>query len=144
MKELYFNNTLTRKIDKFDPINNDKITMYCCGPTVYNFAHIGNLRTYIFEDLLSRTIRLHYPLKHVMNVTDVGHLVSDADSGEDKMEVGAAREGKSAWDIAKFYEAKFWQDYDALHCTRPTIISRATQHIPEMIALVKVLEEKGY
>ena len=79
-----------------------------------------------------------------MNVTDVGHLVSDADDGEDKMEVGAAREGKSAWDIAKFYEDKFWQDYDALHCTRPTIISRATAHIAQMIALVKTLEEKGY
>ena len=109
--------------------------MYCCGPTVYNYAHIGNLRTYIFEDLLARTIRLHYPLKHVMNVTDVGHLVSDQDDGEDKMEVGAAREGKSAWDIAKFYEEKFWADFDALHCTRPTVISRATQHIKEMIAL---------
>lgn len=141
---MYLYNTATRHKDEFKPQNEHQVTMYCCGPTVYNFAHIGNLRTYIFEDLLSRTIRLHYPLKHVMNVTDVGHLVSDADSGEDKMEVGAAREGKSAWDIAKFYEAKFWQDYDALHCTRPTIISRATQHIPEMIALVKVLEEKGY
>ncbi len=141
---MYLYNTATHHKDEFKPQNEKQVTMYCCGPTVYNFAHIGNLRTYIFEDLLSRTIRLHYPLKHVMNITDVGHLVSDADSGEDKMEVGAAREGKSAWDIAKFYEAKFWQDYDALHCTRPTIISRATAHIKEMIALVKTLEEKGY
>ncbi len=137
-------NTVSRRKEEFSPINPSNVTMYCCGPTVYNFAHIGNLRTYIFEDLLSRTIRLHYPLTHVMNVTDVGHLVSDADDGEDKMEVGAAREGKSAWDIAKFYEEKFWQDYDALHCTRPTIVSRATAHIPQMIALVKTLEEKGY
>ena len=142
MIKLY--NTATRRKDEFVPQNEKNVTMYCCGPTVYNFAHIGNLRTYIFEDLLSRTIRLHYPLKHVMNVTDVGHLVSDADDGEDKMELGAAREGKTAWEIAKFYEEKFWQDYDALHCTRPTIISRATAHIPEMIALVKTLEEKGY
>ena len=142
MMKIY--NTATHHKDEFIPQNKQQVTMYCCGPTVYNFAHIGNLRTYIFEDLLSRTIRLHYPLKHVMNVTDVGHLVSDSDDGEDKMEVGAAREGKSAWDIAKFYEAKFWQDYDALHCTRPTIISRATAHIGEMIALVKTLEEKGY
>ena len=142
MIKLY--NTATRRKDEFAPQNEKNVTMYCCGPTVYNFAHIGNLRTYIFEDLLSRTIRLHYPLTHVMNVTDVGHLVSDADDGEDKMELGAAREGKTAWEIAKFYEEKFWQDYDALHCTRPTIISRATAHIPEMIALVKTLEEKGY
>ena len=102
------------------------------------------MRTYIFEDLLARTLRLSMPLKHVMNVTDVGHLVSDADEGEDKMEVATAREGKSAWDIAKFYEQKFFEDFDALHCTRPTVISRATAHIPEMIALVKTLEEKGY
>ena len=141
---MYLYNTATHHKDEFKPQNDKLVTMYCCGPTVYNYAHIGNLRTYIFEDLLSRTIRLHYPLKHVMNVTDVGHLVSDADDGEDKMEVATAREGKSAWDIAKFYEAKFWQDCDALHCTRPTIISRATQHIPDMIALVKTLEEKGY
>jgi len=142
MMKLY--NTATRHKDDFTPQNVQNVTMYCCGPTVYNFAHIGNLRTYIFEDLLSRTIRLHYPLTHVMNVTDVGHLVSDSDEGEDKMELGAAREGKTAWEIARFYEEKFWQDYDALHCTRPTIVSRATAHIPEMIALVKTLEEKGY
>ena len=141
---LRLHNSATRRKEDFNPQNPQQVTMYCCGPTVYNFAHIGNLRTYIFEDLLSRTIRLRYPLKHVMNVTDVGHLVSDADDGEDKMELGAAREGKSAWEIAKFYEQKFWQDYDALHCTRPTIISRATEHIGPMIELVKKLEEKGY
>lgn len=141
---MFLYNTSSRHKDEFAPQNPQQVTMYCCGPTVYNYAHIGNLRTYIFEDLLARTIRLHYPLKHVMNVTDVGHLVSDQDDGEDKMEVGAAREGKSAWDIAKFYEEKFWADFDALHCTRPTVISRATQHIKEMIALVKTLEEKGY
>ena len=137
-------NTQTHRKEEFKPLNEKQVTMYCCGPTVYNYAHIGNMRTYIFEDLLGRTLRLHWPLKHVMNVTDVGHLVSDADDGEDKMELGAAREGKSAWDIAKFYEQKFFADYDALHCTRPTVISRATAHIPQMIALVKTLEEKGY
>ena len=141
---MYLHNTATRHKDEFTPQNPQNVTMYCCGPTVYNFAHIGNLRTYIFEDLLARTIRLRHPLTHVMNETDVGHLVSDADDGEDKMELGAAREGKSAWDIAKFYEEKFWADYDALHCTRPTVVSRATQHIKEMIALVKTLEDKGY
>ena len=137
-------NTASRKKDEFVAQDPARVTMYCCGPTVYNFAHIGNLRTYIFEDLLARTLRKRYNLVHVMNVTDVGHLVSDADDGEDKMELGAAREGKSAWDIAKFYEQKFWQDYDALHCSRPTIVSRATEHIEPMIALVKTLEEKGY
>ena len=137
-------NTSSHCKEEFAPQNPQQVTMYCCGPTVYNYAHIGNLRTYIFEDLLSRTLRLNYGLKHVMNVTDVGHLVSDSDEGEDKMELGAAREGKSAWEIARFYENKFWQDYDALHCTRPTVVSRATAHIPEMIALVKTLEDKGY
>jgi len=137
-------NTQTHRKETFIPLNEKQVTMYCCGPTVYNYAHIGNMRTYIFEDLLGRTLRLTWPLKHVMNVTDVGHLVSDADDGEDKMEVGAAREGKSAWDIAKFYEQKFFADYDALHCTRPTVISRATAHIKQMISLVKTLEEKGF
>ena len=108
-------NSETRRKEEFNPLNPAQVTMYCCGPTVYNYAHIGNMRTYIFEDLLGRTLRLRYPVKHVMNVTDVGHLVSDADDGEDKMELGAAREGKSAWDIAKFYETKFFEDYDALH-----------------------------
>ena len=137
-------NTESHRKDSFTPLDGKQVTMYCCGPTVYNYAHIGNMRTYIFEDLLDRTLRLTWPVRHVMNVTDVGHLVSDADDGEDKMEVGAAREGKSAWDIAKFYEQKFFADYDALHCTRPTVISRATAHIPQMINLVKTLEEKGY
>ena len=141
---MYLHNTATRRKDEFKPLNAQSATMYCCGPTVYNYAHIGNLRTYIFEDLLARTVRLNWPLKHVMNVTDVGHLVSDNDDGEDKMEVATAREGKSAWDIAKFYEEKFWADYDALNCTRPTVVSRATEHIKEMIDLVKTLEEKGY
>ncbi len=136
-------NTQSHQKEEFKPLHRE-VTMYCCGPTVYNYAHIGNMRTYIFEDLLARTLRLHWQLKHVMNVTDVGHLVSDADDGEDKMEVGAAREGKSAWDIAKYYEQKFFADYDALHCTRPTVISRATEHIAEMITLVKTLEDKGY
>lgn len=137
-------NTLTKNKDAFTSLNKDFATMYCCGPTVYNYAHIGNLRTYIFEDLLVRTLSADMPVKHVMNVTDVGHLTSDADSGEDKMELGAAREGKSAWDIAKFYEGKFFEDFDSLNCRRPTVTARATQHIKEMISLVKKLEEKGY
>jgi len=137
-------NTLTKKKQNFTPLNTAGATLYTCGPTVYNYAHIGNLRTYIFEDLLVRVLRTEFPVKHVMNITDVGHLTSDADSGEDKMELGAARDGKSAWDIAKFYEKKFFEDFDSLNCTRPTIVSRATENIKEMIALVKTLEEKGY
>lgn len=136
-------NTLTRQKDDFAPLGGE-VTLYACGPTVYNYAHIGNMRTYIFEDLLVRTLRLNYKVKHVMNVTDVGHLTSDADCGEDKMELGAAREGKSAWDIAKFYEQEFFKDFDALNCARPTVISRATEHIADMIALVKTLEERGF
>ncbi|MGB2579760.1 cysteinyl-tRNA synthetase [Elusimicrobium simillimum] len=137
-------NTFTKEKEEFVPLHNSGATLYACGPTVYNYAHIGNLRTYIFEDFLVRTLRTEMPVKHVINITDVGHLTSDADSGEDKMELGAAREGKSAWDIAKFYEKKFFEDFDALNCTRPSITSHASKHIDDMIALVQVLEQKGY
>lgn len=141
---MFLYNTATRKKEEFKPLKSDTVTLYGCGPTVYNYAHIGNLRTYLFEDLLVRTLRLNYPVKHVMNITDVGHLVSDNDEGEDKMELGAAREGKSAWDIAKYYEAKFFEDFDDLNCVRPSVVTRASEHIKEMIALVKTLEEKGF
>lgn len=137
-------NTLHHTKEEFTPLNPKCATCYCCGPTVYNYAHIGNLRTYIFEDLLMRTIRHRMPLKHMMNITDVGHLTSDADAGEDKMALASAREGKSAWDIAKFYEKKFFEDFDSLNCRRPDIVARATEHIPAMINLVKTLENKGY
>ena len=137
-------NTLHHKEEEFKPLNPAGATCYCCGPTVYNYAHIGNLRTYIFEDLLMRTLRHSLPVKHMMNVTDVGHLTSDADAGEDKMTLASEREGKSAWEIAKFYEKKFFEDFDALNCVRPNIVARATEHIPAMIKLVKTLEEKGY
>jgi len=137
-------NTLHHTKEEFTPLNPKCATCYCCGPTVYNYAHIGNLRTYIFEDLLMRTIRHRMPVKHMMNITDVGHLTSDADAGEDKMALASAREGKSAWDIAKFYEKKFFEDFDSLNCRRPDIVARATEHIPAMINLVKTLENKGY
>ena len=137
-------NTLHHTKEEFEPLNQKAATCYCCGPTVYNYAHIGNLRTYIFEDLLMRTLRYSMPVKHMMNITDVGHLTSDADAGEDKMALASVREGKSAWDIAKFYEKKFFEDFDSLNCRRPDIIARATEHIPAMINLVKTLEEKGY
>ena len=97
-------NTLGKKVEEFKPFNPKLITVYCCGPTVYDFAHIGNFRTYTMTDLLVRSLKyLGYSVKYVSNITDVGHLVSDSDSGEDKMEKGAKREGKTAWDIAKFY-----------------------------------------
>jgi len=119
--------------------------MYACGPTVYNYAHIGNFRTYIFEDVLRRALALEgYNVRHVMNVTDVGHLVSDADEGEDKMEVGASREGKTAWDIAAFYTEAFFRDFAALNCLPPTVKCKATEHIKEMIELVRTLEKKGF
>jgi cysteinyl-tRNA synthetase len=112
---------------------------------VYNYAHIGNLRTYVFEDILKRTLEYTgYKVKHVMNITDVGHLTSDADSGEDKMEKGSAREGKSAWDIAKFYTKAFLKDIEELNIKPPTKLPRATDHIKEQIAIVKTLEKKGF
>ena len=119
--------------------------MYCCGPTVYNYAHIGNLRTYIFEDLLHRAIQMHgWQIDHVMNVTDVGHMTSDSDSGEDKMATAAEREHKSPWEIAKFYEAAFFEDAARLNIIRPDVTPRATDHIAEMIALIERLQAQGY
>ncbi|WPC43648.1 cysteine--tRNA ligase [Clostridium sp. JS66] len=143
--DFYVYNTMSRKKEKFVPILEGKVGMYTCGPTVYNFAHIGNLRTYIFEDVLKKSLRyLGYEVKHVMNITDVGHLQSDADEGEDKMELGAKRENKSVWEIAKFYENAFLDDCKKLNVETPTVICRATEHIDDMINLIKKLEEKGY
>lgn len=121
------------------------VSLYTCGPTVYNYAHIGNLRTYVFEDMLKRVLAHNgYTVNHVMNITDVGHLTDDADSGEDKMEKGAAREGKSAWDIAAAYTAAFKSDLSALNIQEPTTWCKATDHIPEQIALIQKLETKGF
>ena len=143
--DLQFYNTLRRRKEKFEPLKAGEAGIYTCGPTVYHYAHIGNMRTYIFEDVLVRSLKLFgYSVKHVMNITDVGHLTSDADTGEDKMEVGARREGKSAWDIAKFYTEAFLKDYKALNCRMPDVLCPATEYIKEMIALVKALEEKGF
>lgn len=138
-------NTLTRGKQEFTPLKKGEVAMYTCGPTVYNYAHIGNMRTYLFEDLLKRALELEgFKVNHVMNVTDVGHLQSDQDTGEDKMEKGAAREGKTAWEIAEFYTKAFFDDFHALNCVNPTVICRATKHIDAMIRLVKSLEDKGY
>ncbi|MBU3146595.1 cysteine--tRNA ligase [Clostridium sp. CF012] len=141
----YVYNTLTRNKEEFIPYKEGKVGMYTCGPTVYNYAHIGNLRTYIFEDVLKKSLEYaNYKVKHVMNVTDVGHLQSDGDEGEDKMALGASREHKTVWEIAKFYEDAFFEDCTKLNIKRPTIVCRATDHIQDMIDLIRKLEEKGY
>ena len=137
-------NTLTRSKDEFEPIEPGKVGLYTCGPTVYNYAHVGNLRTYVFEDILKRALRMcGYQVRHVMNVTDVGHLVSDADEGEDKMAVAARREGRSAHDIAAFYWQAFCKDLERLNIIEPDVWCKATDHIAEQIAQVRKIEEKG-
>lgn len=143
--DLKLYNTLSRNVEKFIPIEEKKVKMYTCGPTVYNYAHIGNLRTYIFEDVLKRTLKYNgYEVDHVMNITDVGHLQSDGDTGEDKMEMGAKRENKSVLDIARFYEGEFLKDLKSLNIQVANHIPRATDHVKEMIDLIEKLEKRGY
>ncbi|MDD5342193.1 MAG: cysteine--tRNA ligase [Patescibacteria group bacterium] len=138
-------NTLSREKEIFKPQRKDWVGLYTCGLTVYNYAHIGNLRTYLFEDILKRVLLLNgYQVKHVMNITDVGHLTSDADEGEDKMELGAEREHKTAAEIAKYYTKAFQQDLKDLNILKPSIWAKATAHIAEQIALIKKLEQKGF
>ena len=138
-------NTLTRKKEKFNPILKDEIRMYSCGPTVYYFAHIGNLRAYLFMDSLRRVLKYNnYNIKHAMNITDVGHLVSDADEGEDKMLKASRRENKNPYEIAEFYMNAFLNDLDLLNIDKPEIICRATEHIKEMEEYVKEIIANGY
>ena len=145
MSETYLYNTLSRQKEVFQAINKKVVGFYTCGPTVYNFSHIGNLRTYLFEDFLKRVLEYNgYKVNHIMNVTDVGHLVGDMDMGEDKIEAGAKREGKSAWEIADFYEKSFKKDIALLNIESPTRYCRVTDNIPEQIALIKKLEKKGF
>jgi len=140
-----FYNTLTKKIDEFIPRDKNSVTMYTCGPTVYHYAHIGNLRTYINEDVLEKTLNyLGYNVKRCMNITDVGHLTSDADSGEDKMLKGAKREHKSVLDIAKFYTDSFKNDCEKLNIKWPEIVVPATTQIDEYIKFIQDLESKGF
>ncbi len=144
-RPLRFFNSLTRAIEPLSPIAPPAVSLYCCGPTVYNYAHIGNLRTYVFEDLLQRVIRsAGYDLHHVMNITDVGHLQSDADDGDDKMMLAAMREQRSPWDIARFYEDEFFRHTDMLGIVRPDTVCRATEHIPQMIRMIKTLIKRGH
>lgn len=138
-------NTLTRKKEKFIPYNGKRVGFYTCGPTVYHYAHIGNMRNYIGHDILDKTLRyLGYDVTRVMNITDVGHLKSDSDSGEDKMVASAKREHKSVMDIAKFYTDAFFHDFDALNLRRPDIVSPATDNIDEYIKIISKLLEDGY
>ena len=138
-------NTLTRKIEEFVPINKDEVTMYTCGPTVYHFAHIGNLRTYINEDVLEKTLKyIGYNVKRVMNITDVGHLTSDADTGDDKMLKGAKRENKSVLEIAKYYTEEFKKDASKLNIKWPEIVIPATSMIEEYIKFIEKLVCDGY
>jgi len=138
-------NTLTKKIEKFKPINQSIVGFYTCGPTVYDYTHIGHMRTYVNNDLLKRSLTyLGYKVKHVMNITDVGHLTGDNDSGEDKLEKGAKKSKKTVWEVASFFTDYFFKTIDALNILRPDIICRATDHIKEMIMMIKKLEEKGF
>ena len=138
-------NTETRKIEEFIPWQENKVGMYTCGPTVYSYAHIGNLRTYIMEDVLEKTLRLlGYNVKRVMNITDVGHLSSDADTGEDKMVKSAKKEQKTVLDIARFYTEAFFEDTEKLNIKKPEIVSPATENIDEYIRIITKLIETGY
>lgn len=138
-------NTLTKNIEEFKPAEGNHVRLYCCGPTVYNYAHIGNLRTYIFEDILVKTLKLFgFEVTHVMNITDVGHLASDADEGEDKMLLAMKKEHKKSHEIAEFYTDAFFNDCAKLNIQKPTITCKATDHIQEMIKMIQTLIQKGF
>lgn len=142
---MYLYNSMSHKKELFTPIDPKLVKMYTCGPTVYHFAHIGNLRSYIMEDVLEKSLRyMGYPVKRVMNITDVGHLASDADTGEDKMLKGARREHKTVMEIAKFYTDAFFADCAKLNIKRPDVVEPATNCIPEYIHMVQTLLDKGY
>ncbi|HEX7272814.1 MAG TPA: cysteine--tRNA ligase [Casimicrobiaceae bacterium] len=135
----------TRSLRDFEPLHADGVGLYTCGPTVYDYQHIGNCRTYLFEDVLKRVLEWNgYKVRHVMNITDVGHLTSDADEGEDKMEKGSRRTGRSAWEIARIYTEAFVEDMRALNIELPETLCRATDHIPEQIRFIADIEKNGY
>jgi len=143
--DLFIFNTRSRKKEKFKPQKPPEVGLYTCGPTVYDYAHIGNMRAYVFSDILRRVLEFNkYKVQHVMNITDVGHLVSDADEGEDKVVLEAKRQKKSPYEIAEYYTDVFFQHSDKLNIKSPTIACKATDHIQEMIDFVKELVEKGY
>lgn len=138
-------NSMSRSLEDFEPILPGKVSMYTCGPTVYNYAHIGNLRTYIHEDILVKTLAyIGYEVNRVMNITDVGHLESDADEGEDKMLKGALRENKTVWEVAAYYTEAFFEDCKQLKIQKPSVVAKATDYIQDYIKFIKGLEAKGY
>lgn len=138
-------NTLSHTIENFEPRDPSVVTMYACGPTVYDYTHIGHLRKYINDDLLRRALEMNgYDVRHVMNITDVGHLSSDADSGEDKLEKGAKKFGRSVLEVAKFFENDFFTSVKAVNIKDPSVVARATEHIADQIELIEILEEKGF
>ncbi len=142
---LHLYDTYARSLREFRPLQGNIVGIYACGPTVYDYAHIGNLRTYVFEDILRRILEFNgYQVNHVVNITDVGHLVSDADTGEDKMEKGSQRTGKSAWEIAVFYADQFRRDINLLNIKEPTVWCKATEHIQDQIEFIRCIEEHGY
>ena len=142
---LKFHNTLSGKLEDFHPQTEGKVKLYTCGPTVYDYVHIGNWTAYIYWDILVRTlIGNNYEVDRVMNITDVGHLTSDADSGQDKLEKGARREGKTAWEIADFYTKDFLDGMNKLNLLPPNHLAKATDFINEQLDLIRVLKSKGY
>jgi cysteinyl-tRNA synthetase len=143
--ELRLFNTMGRQMETFVPIADGKVGMYGCGLTVYNYAHIGNLRTYVFEDILRKTLEYcGYQVRHVMNVTDVGHLTGDTDEGEDKMVKSSRETGRTVWEIAEFYTKAFFRDFTLLRCAMPTVVCKATDHIQDMIDLIARIEANGF
>lgn len=138
-------NSLSKKIEEFKPLDGSKVSLYTCGPTVYDYPHIGNLRKYVGDDVLKRMLSANgYSVNHVMNITDVGHLVSDEDSGEDKIEKGARESGRTVWEVAKFYEDNFFEATKLLNIEPPDIVARATEHIKEQIKLIEKLAKQGF
>jgi cysteinyl-tRNA synthetase len=141
---LYLYNSLEKKLQLFEPYDHTAVKIYSCGPTVYHYAHIGNLRAYLFTDLLRRTLQWKgYNVLHVINITDVGHLTSDGDSGEDKMELATVRTGRTIWEVAEYYTSHFFQDLISLNILSPSIWCKATDHIQEMIAFALECEARG-
>lgn len=149
MTQLTFHNTLTKQLDVFTPLSDNTVTLYTCGPTVYNYLHVGNWAAYIYWDILVRTLNANgYIVERVMNITDVGHLTGDndgdADTGEDKMQKGARREGKTAWEVAEFYSSDFLQGMLKLNLITPDHITKATAYIPQQLDLVRTLQQRGF
>lgn len=143
--DLYLYNSLTKQKELFTPIDSDSVKLYTCGMTVYDYAHIGHGRKYVMDDILKRTLQYNgFKVNHVQNVTDVGHLVSDADEGEDKLEKGAKKQGKTVWEVAEFFTKNFYDSMDKLNIIRPSTICKATEHIKEQIELIEKLFKNGY